>query len=96
MRVGLFDWAVDRLDQVAEAGTLGGGILSYLVGSALVSAGFWGFESLRFLLKLNFLLNDDAEVLAFSGSEGVEIWLIRSPAPENAEDWVWGRGPLSL
>ena len=80
MRVGLLD-RTDKLFQVEELGILGGGILSCLTGSAFAS-GCCDLELLRIRVKFSLLRKDGVGWPTFSGSDGVEIWLMRSPFEE--------------
>ena len=79
--LGLVELTEERLLHVAEAGSLGGGIALYLVGSAS-NSGFWGFELLRSRATLSRSRREvlDAGAVTLSGSEGVDIWLSRSGA----------------
>ena len=65
---------------VAEAGSLGGGILSYLAGSESASDDCFILELLRTRAIFNRSRSDGVETVMLSGSEGVDIWLSRSGA----------------
>src|SRR5205809_3658546 len=86
---------VVKLFQVADAGSLGGGMLSYFARSVCVGAATCVLELLRFRVRLGLLHKVEVDTV-LSGSVSPDS----SPnGPEfkgKAEDWVWGRGPVNF
>ena len=73
---GLVEVAEERLFHVAEAGSFGGGILSYLERSMSASDERLAFELLRRRATFNRSFRVEAgTTVVLSGSDGVEIWL---------------------
>jgi hypothetical protein len=72
LRLGLVELTEDRLFHVADAGSLGGGMLLYLAGSVSVSA-FCVFELLRSRATLSRSRSEELDAVTLSGSEGVDI-----------------------
>jgi hypothetical protein len=68
--VGLVPLTVDRLFQVADAGSLGGGIC--FAGSRSAPVERCDLELLRFLVRVILLKREEPETLLLSGSEGVD------------------------